>query len=349
MTKVLFSDILGTLISTDYIKPIFDDKKILIDGFCGADEEYQNLGKKLNEFLSNGHDLVLITTLSHCDHRLILDALLVKINNIIDTHFHKQVRYFISGDGISPDFQASSPENFEKTEINGTHYITGQKGITATRIAEKENAVDIFLKQRNTTYDNILALGDTLDDACMLLRVIELGGNSSFINASLLEEVSFSKMIDIILESEFHQRICHIFKSNVEKMDYIRLQDLNFLSFPKNFYSTDKGCKNVLDIIQKIGSEHMLLEFIDISKCIEEKYQQFYQSGVVTQNIINLYKTALIHRKFRFYQCMSVAYDNVLVSNSRPRTCEAALDRIKEIESYPTFSDYYCKILKKNQ
>ena len=150
MKKILFTDLVDTLINSDN----------------DSTKEIDIVSKYLNEFLSDGNYVVIVT--SPNGHGSIYDG-----------------------------------DNIIKKNTHGKTYYLGNNGIYGIGVSKKEEAIDAFLQDKKETF-SMYAIGDSDRDIPMLLRVQELGGFSSFIGNSIDDEVSIKDIVDEQLFVEFH-------------------------------------------------------------------------------------------------------------------------------------------------
>ena len=211
MKKILFTDLVNTLINSDNAMA----------------KEIDTVARYLNEFLSAGNYVAVVTSPNgHGSIGYIFNDMLIPLHESIDKSFRDRLVYYLQSNGMLYD------DNVIKKNTHGKTYYLGNNGVYGIGVSKKEEAIDDFLQDKKEPF-SMYAIGDSDRDIPMLLRVQELGGFSSFIGNSIDEEVSIKDIIDEQLFVEFHFPLQDAINKKKGIEDYNKLTEEEMTIFLK--------------------------------------------------------------------------------------------------------------------
>ena len=212
MKKVLFTDLVDTLINSDN----------------EWTKEVEIVTRYLNEFLSKGNYVAVVTSPNgHGSIGYIFNDMLIPLHQSVDKSFRDRLVYYLQGNG-----RIYEDDNVIKKNTHGKTYYLGNNGVHGIGVSKKEEAIDDFLQAKKEPF-SMYAIGDNDRDIPMLLRTQELGGFSSFIDNSIDEEVSIKDIIDEQLFVEFHFSLQDEISKKKGSEDYNKLTEEEMTIFIK--------------------------------------------------------------------------------------------------------------------
>ena len=212
MKKVLFTDLVDTLINSDN----------------EWTKEVEIVTRYLNEFLSKGNYVAVVTSPNgHGSIGYIFNDMLIPLHQSVDKSFRDRLVYYLQGNG-----RIYEDDNVIKKNTHGKTYYLGNNGVHGIGVSKKEEAIDDFLQAKKEPF-SMYAIGDNDRDIPMLLRTQELGGFSSFIDNSIDEEVSIKDIIDEQLFVEFHFPLQDEISKKKGSEDYNKLTEEEMTIFIK--------------------------------------------------------------------------------------------------------------------
>lgn len=193
MAKILVSDLYGTLIPSvisemEYYystgtklrsrDEIWDDNEYYI-GLL--DRVFLHLGNHLDEYLSHGNYLYLVTASeSHDGSGFLFDQIISRFCKCTEK-YKDQVLVFLSG-VVGNDIEYADLKSVSSISVrDGVTYAEREDGTRAILIGKKADVFDFVESDHDLANDELYAIGDNIKDLPMLFRCIELGGDSSII------------------------------------------------------------------------------------------------------------------------------------------------------------------------
>ena len=159
MKKVLFTDLVDTLINSDN----------------EWTKEVEIVTRYLNEFLSKGNYVAVVTSPNgHGSIGYIFNDMLIPLHQSVDKSFRDRLVYYLQGNG-----RIYEDDNVIKKNTHGKTYYLGNNGVHGIGVSKKEEAIDDFLQAKKEPF-SMYAIGDNDRDIPMLLRTQELGGFITF-------------------------------------------------------------------------------------------------------------------------------------------------------------------------
>lgn len=337
MTKILVTDFYGTLISGDpsgmeYFYSRGNHLRDILELY--NDKEYYNnlmdrafiqLGRPLNDFLSAGNYLKLVTSMdSHDSVSFIFVELLSRFYEVIKDYRNQVSVFLTSGSGNKTDFDLLS-KVAKISQIDDYFYAENTNGVSAYIISDKTKVFDFVSKEHNLELDELFTIGDSSIDIPMLFRCIELGGKSSLINNYLYRADTGE---DFTTDS--------IVKGIVSLNFKIMIEELAYKMYP-DFKNYDR--LRQLEIIEEL--EENIIKNNQYNEWCYAEYNKVYnylRTGELDLN--NLIKKQMIFRVISEYnRKIGLPYfENHRAIESK---------RVEDLSMYATFSDYCDKVLKK--
>lgn len=313
MKKILFTDLMGTLISPD----LGLSKKY----FGSFDRECSLLCQYINEFLKEDNYIAVVTEPgAHGRFGTVFNEQLVKLNSYIEDDLRSHIEYFLQGNGnIFP------ADNIVKENRNGKIFYIGRlssfKGIA---IDKKENAINDFLERMKRPYE-IYGLGDSAKDIPMLLRVEEMGGRSAIIDTYLyrLEKTS-KEIIDQQLDIEFS----FLFDKVIEEKKSQYLKEGKLVN--EMFYEYNE--KELLLLQKREERKEELYQMISTGEFDLDDSNRKYSNFFLCEEY-KMLNDPVWNRNNKFYE-------NYLFSDN-------VVQNIMRMPAFHSFGDYYTKVLKK--
>lgn len=215
MATILFSDILGTLISENLIAQK--------NRYPNYQKEFDVICRIINIYLKDENYLVLVTDCdTHCTFDTMLNDILFNLQRRIDDEFKDRFLFFTMG-----SYQNIKKE--DKIQIqkkDGLIHLINKDGVESIVIDGKTDAIDIVLKDINSKDLLIRGLGNETSDLDMLAKIIDLGGKSSVVY-DYLNNHSISGFGDPIIKEYFTSTAGLIISSVSRKYRTGRLLDFN--------------------------------------------------------------------------------------------------------------------------
>lgn len=339
MSKILVSDLIGTLIPTDaesleylygkdgHIDPINlivytndneDATKYRQYYEELKDKFFVHLRRDLDSFFKEGNYLYVVTAVdSHESASLILKEFIRRLYYNFK-NYEEQIEFFFKGRETDLKDLAKVTDISEE---NGSIYVKSEDGIVVNFIDDKTKVFDFVKEKHDLTLDELFSIGDTKDDIPMLLKCIELGGKSSIIdNFMYRKEASYLKKYTtdgIIQEAAW---------TNFE----IMLEDIVKEQYPDIY-----GTHEQFSLINKLKREKIAL--------FKEEVKRLYMELLEEKLDLNeLFEKAIIMENIELY--FSPFDSHYRLTGIIPSR------KIKdEFSIYPTIRDYSNKVLTKSE
>ena len=330
MSKILISDFYGTLISSnpagmEYFYSKGSNLRSILELYndkCYYNElinrAFKHLSRFLNEFLSNGNYLKIVTSMDAHDRLdFILDELLCRFYEPIKKYRDQIAIFLASGAGNKPEIGELSKRS-KISQADNCFYVQDKTGLSFYIINHKTDVFDFVTKEHDLKTNQLFTIGDSRYDIPMLFKGIELGGKSSLINHYMY------RIDGIDTES--------IVKSLVSLNRQIMLEDLVNIKYP-DFKSYNESKQ--MDIMEELIKE--LCESQQMNKWTYNEYHKIYEALKNGEYDLNdLLKKVMIFEVIR-------NYNFIVDKNYGPIKSK----RTEELSIYPTFNDYYTKVLKR--
>ena len=304
LKKVLLTDLCGTLIRRNR-----SESKEL---YGSLEKEIAVISQYLNEFLSEGNELAIVTSPgSHDYFGNIVNQYLARLNDYIKKQFHSHIVYYLQGNG-----KLTPADRISKKITNGKTVYQGENSFYLLGVDQKEEAVDDFLQTIKPPYQ-LYALGDTEQDIPMLLKVQELGGISCLMDTTLYHRaVTTEEIINNELHLEFDFRLHNMIENNtlIEPESKTYTKEALSLLMEKE--------RRKQELYTLLSAKELNLDELNknYSKYIEwSNYRMLQENSTKTNN--------------GFYE--KYPFDENLVENVMRMSC------------YPSFGKYYSKVLKR--
>lgn len=302
MKKILFTDLYDTL--------IFQTGARVVQIYNSREKEIRIVTNYLNEFLMNGNYVVIVTNPgAHDSFENVFNRTLALINEYILEDLRSRIVFYVQGrcTGIPDDV---TPKN-----INDKLYFFGKNGLSAIHVDKKEEAIIDFLSNIKMPY-GLFAIGDSARDIPMLLKLQELGGQSSFIDTRFYtQDVTVDSIIKNELYTEFyfeHKKILDS-KTLEEKMEGLTEQEIAL-------YQRRNERNQELYRLLYEGK-------LDLEK-LSKRYHKFIEC--VNYEMLN----------DKYFSKGEMFYQNYPFS-------EDVVKKVVDMPLYPSFEDYYIKVLRK--
>lgn len=305
---VLKKILFSDLFGTLINKDMNDSKKY----YNSVEKEFSIVSRYMNEFLKEGNYIAVVTEPGgHGNFGRVFNNQIAKLNSYIDEDLRSHLAYYLQGNGtISPE------DNIRKEMINGKRCYIGEHPLIGIAVDKKEEAIGEFLKTIPLPYQ-IYGIGDSAKDIPMLLKIQELRGKSSLIDNSLYQsDRTTDEIINNELDVEFHFEYVEILKN----------------------LSVEERLKDEL-------SEQQIEWGIKREKRKQELYQLLSEGNLDLDELIKNYS--------KFIECRNYEIEN----NNRDSgehpfyenypISEAVIEKFMSIPCYPTFTEYYTKVLRK--
>lgn len=184
MKKILVTDLFGTLIADDNANEMLyyygdgSDENITSDYFL--DKVFEKSLINLIKFLDNGNDVYLVTSFEghDCPSTILTKVISRFYDKVKD--YKDNVHIFLSGKSdtyLLRDLESVS------TKIGEDHYVFGN--FDFYKIPGKEYVFDFVLSNHKLYQEKLFVIGNSETDLPMLIKGIELGGQSSIIDNQL--------------------------------------------------------------------------------------------------------------------------------------------------------------------
>jgi len=282
MKKVLFTDLVGTLICR------FRNDSIYY--YHNLEKEIALVSRYFHYFLEEGNDIVVVTEPNAHNNPEFVFSELCLLHDMINPKYRTHLSYYF----------VTNQEHTKKEML--------EKQLKVNQISSKKEAVENFLKTDQHSF--LYGIGDSMNDIEMLLRIHQLGGNSSFMDLDLYRvPITMDEVIEKQLKMEFSLSIKNILarKTIEEKMN--------------DCYSQE---------------EINLLQARNLRR--QELYQQAYNGDIDLDHI---------NRKYSIYsECDSYYYENSFGLHSL-KNYKDIFSSMMELSCYSSFPEYYTKVLKR--
>lgn len=289
---------------------MLDSKKY----YNSVEKEYSIVSRYMNEFLNEGNYIAIVTEPGgHGNFGRIFNNRIAYLNSFIDEDLRSHLAYYMQGNGsISPE------DHINKKMINGKMCYIGEHPFVGIAVNKKEEAITDFLQTVPLPYQ-IYGIGDSMKDTPMLLKIQELGGKISLIDMSLYSYQGNFTTDDIIeneLTVEFHFRLRELYKNQ---------------SFEER--------------MQGIMSEQEMALLMKRERRKKELYQLLNEGKLDLNELMKNYS--------KFIVC-----ENYEIENENPNSgehpffedypiSEKVIKSMMNIPCYPSFTEYYTKVLRK--
>lgn len=312
MKKILFTDLFGTLVSPDL--------SIAKEFFGDIDREFYLVCQYINDFLRKDNYIAIVTAPGgHGDFGTVFNNQLSKLNSYIADDVRSHIVYYLQGN------EKNIPQDhIYKKDINGKIYYIGDSLFEGILIDKKEKSINDFLRMIKPPYQ-IYGIGDSGNDIPMLLKVEEIGGESSIMDTYLYrysygeEGREIDKIIDNQLDIEFKFQVQQAIENN-------RLEG------------------RITDEYVRSEQEILLLERRRQRKY--ELYQLFWQGELDLDKIKRDYSKHLVCSEYK--ELITSPFSrNKKLYESYPFS-EDVVQNVMNMSCYCSFSEYYTKVLKRN-
>lgn len=317
MKKILVTDLMGTLIPSDYLIANY----LYGDGTCDGyyndlknnseiesknwDKAFIHTGKFLKEFLQKGNQVHIVTSIE--GHTTLKEMYEILIKRIYDFWYQSSydLRIYLKSDNL---------ENLLE-EIRNWSII--RRGTTFLEVLTPVGQKILFLNKKEEVFNHfqingalLYAIGDTYKDLDMLLKAQSFGGKTDFINQNLsFFDLSLKEIITKILGKEERQIIIKILLER----------------FP-NFYQLD--FKQQHELFCQIQKEVITPDFIYDRR-------------------ISLYKNAFNGEIDMDRELKEICIYDILDLYSLLYKKNISANLYSSFDIYPTFSSYYERVLKR--
>lgn len=329
MTKILVSDLIGTLIPTDeneleylygrgrkfhYIGQLHNDDKDYYHFLM--DKMFILLARWLREFLEEGNYLNIVTAInSHTSPDFMFCELLGRLyNNMAD--YRDQISLFMVGSKNDlRDLSTVAPITYK----NGVTYAGNLDGQFITFFKDKVETLNFIYERQNVEDASLYAIGDSESDIPMLFRCIDLGGQSALIAHYLYtcwqnEKLDTDEILHLTASSKANMKrekeLSQLYP-NLDMMDEEAYQEIYF-QYDKEiwtpYYSSEK----------------------------EKLYTMLHEGKI---NLLELMKRQQVYDVLRDYN------DANSIGFFKKEPID--MERMNELSIYPTFSDFCNKVLTK--
>lgn len=317
MKKILVSDLIGTLVPVDSesLNYLYGDGESLdIDNAKdekNLDKAFQKLAMQINPFLASGNELNIVTCIdSHMTPEFLLQAFIQRIYQNLRSN----------QDGVHFYFQTQEMEYVIK-RLNKYGSITEENN--GVKLKTSDNFEVTFLSDKKEVFDYLKVLGpmlyttgDSHSDLGMLTRSLSLGGHADFINYGLYKEApSFEDILTSILSRE----------------DRILVERIALERYPNFFLLSKEERDSILFQIQSevITNNHVYTQRLKL-------YDAAF-AGQIDLNHENI--TNAVYHIIDLY--------NLINGRSFPKKDIIPSSICYHMGMYPTFADYYQRVLKK--
>lgn len=284
------------------------------DLYGSYEKEFEIISRYMNEFLRDDNYIAIVTEPGgHGNFGRIYNNQIANLNSYIKEDLRSHLAYYLQGNGT-----ISQEDYIRKEIVNGKLCYLGKHPFIGIAVNKKEEAVTDFLKMIPMPYQ-IYGIGDSAKDIPMLLKIQEFYGKSSFIDTRLYSyqsEFTPDKIIANEVDAEFHFELKEILKKR------------SFEEFLTGIVSEPE--RELL--IKKENRKQELYQLLQEGKLDLEELMKNYSKYIECKGyeIENENWRSLEHPFYEDY----------------PYSKEV-IDRVMGMSCYPSFTDYYAKVLKK--
>ena len=302
MMKILFADLYDTLIIQGYAR----SEQI----YNSREKEIKIVTNYINEFLMAGNYVVIVTNPgAHDSFEKTFNYTMTLINNHILQYLRSQILFYVQGECVN------IPDDIIQKNINNKIHFFGKQGLSAIHVNKKEDAITDFLNNIKMPYQ-LFAIGDSARDIPMLLKLQELGGQSSFIDTHFYsQDVTTDTVIENELYTEFHFEYQKIIRNmSIEEQIKGTNEQANLLH--------QKRCERKQELYRILYEGKLELEKLS------KRYHNFIEC--VNYQILNdnsFSKGDMFYQNYPFN--------------------ESIVKSVVDMQLYPSFEDYYIKVLRK--
>lgn len=324
MKKILVADLIGTLIPDYYNRANYLYGDGTFSGEYNALEESSNVidknwdkafahtSKFLSEFIRSGNEVHVVTSIdSHMTPKEMSEKLIRKLYlNLLDDY--KGLNIYFQTHNLEEAIESLNPCS-KFVSPDGTVKCVTPDGLEMLLLEEKSAVFEYIPLNGNSIY----TIGDTYNDLGMLRMSLSLGGRADFINYNLyFNDEELKRTL-----SEVHYR---------EEM--ILLEKIALERYPE-FYQLDNNAK--AKILEEIKTLIMPPGY-DYRKDLLALYDKAFAGKVDInrERIINL-----------VFEIIDI-YNKISRLSSKNQK-QVPLSTCYDIGMYPTFQDYYTRVLKK--
>lgn len=306
MKKILFTDLLGTLISKDL--------NYTREYYSNLEKETSIISSYLNEFLSENNYIAIVTSPGGHGNSWggLFNNQLATLSYHIEDDLRPHIGYYLQGNA-----KIYSDDNIDKEIVNKKVYYRSKHPFVGIGVDRKEYAIDDFLQTIQGPYQ-LYALGDTRKDIPMLLRAQELGGIGSMIDTTLYRwPRTTNQIIENELDVEFSFKIHDMIKNRPDPGEKYSEEDRALLTRIK-----ERRC----ELYDALNEGKLNLDELDknYSKYLELRdYQMDQESCTYSWS----------KRKDKYWENYPLN--------------EFVINQVMNMPCYPTFGDYYKKVLRK--
>lgn len=318
MKKVLVADLMGTLIpdSFNVINYLYGDGTFLSHSDNPSyqqellDETFRHLANYLKDFFSDGNSLNIVTEVkTKMSVGFLMEQFVMRLYESVPG-FEEKLNVFFRSDYIMRDIR----------DFEGSSVITDftqdsiqlVNGASVKVIDRKSDVVDKIDFHSQDLY----AVGDNYHDLEMMMRVYNQGGQIDLVDYNLfLKPISLKKLIAgmvAFLEALEAEKIASLIDPNFCKKNYSQRWQVIYGILRKRRMNGDMFLRRQ-DLIAKAYKGELNLKTVEERNLVYEAIEQYnYYSGFFGEYRGNI-----------------------------------SFDMIDSIHAYPTFGDYYARVLKK--
>ncbi len=274
----------------------------------------------LNEFLKEGNKVVIVSSPEgHGTFSSVFEGPMKGIHATIEAPYQAQMKYYLQG---RDNFQETT--QVTKKMVDGKAHYYGENGLEGIHIDEKKKALEDVLKQEMGPYQ-IYALGDSYYDIPMLIKTQELGGQSALISQTLYrDELTPEQVIQNELTVEFGFPLRERMEALRQKYD----AKFDFFQDPIYFSLIEKQ-----EARKQTLYEQLSLGTLDLDEC-NRKYHCYLEYYTYE------------------WLALSLPWDGFngpfkKANQNNHLTSEKVNELLETIPCYPTFTEYYKKVLKR--
>lgn len=280
---------------------------------------FDQLGKQLNAFLSEGNYLKIVISMDmHDPVDFLFKEFISRVYEVVGPYRNQAQVFLTSGEGNRADVDLLA-KVAKISQIDEYFYAENENGVSAYIIDDKTDVFEFVKKEHNLEIDHLFAIGDSSRDIPMLFKCIKLGGKSSLINNYLYRT---DKCEDITTDSIVKNTVSMNFEIMIENIAYqlhSKFKDYDILK--------------QMDILEQLIEEFENKEYGEW--CYTE-YNKIYNSLRIGELDLNeLLKKLMIYRIVSEY--------NLKCGIRTNKTYDSKT--MNELTMYPTFANYCDKVL----
>lgn len=324
MKKILVTDLLGTLIpdNMETLNYLYGDGtqrgtyNNLKENNYGQEKNlaraFTALNVHLKDFLSTGNELNIVTSIdSHMSPNELLQIFIRTLYQNLREYQSRMQTYF----------QTSNPE---RTIAYLREYATISEHEGMITATTPDNIAMHFLATKKAVFKHIstmgsrlYAIGDTHNDLEMLTESLACGGRADFINYELYLG---------------HDDFCDILTRTLNREDSLLVEQTALMRYP-NFYELSIEARD--QITAQIRNELLTNEYV-----YEQRIELYDQAFAGEINLNHLNSLNCVHKIITFHNMLADCHFLGKKNFVPESTCSS-------IGMYPTFQDYYTRVLKK--